>query len=163
MSNLFESTMLSTPHRSIQVIVLKPHRIPIIKLHYKTSYKSHKGLLLLFPLHPLLIPLSSVPVFFSYYRIRAYYPSEAEAGPALPWCKVEMLMLIKSFIWFRLISAALLLSRAVANQITPERRAEVGRWIRKKLALKSGCRLSAEEEENHFSCCFTTSVQFKSV
>lgn len=159
MSNLFESTMLSTPHRYIQVIVLKPHRIPIIKL----CIIYHKGLLLLFPLHPLLIPLSSVPVFFSYYRIRAYYPSEAEAGPALPWCKVEMLMLIKSFIWFRLISAALLLSRAVANQITPERRAEAGRWIGKKLALKSGRRLSAEEEENPFSCCFSTSVQFKSV
>lgn len=50
------------------------------------------------------------------------HSSEAEplgAGPDLPRCKVEMLMLIKSFIWFRLISVALLLRRAVANQIRP--------------------------------------------
>lgn len=57
-------------------------------------------------------------------------------------------MLIKSFIWLRLISGALLLSRSVANQIRAEpkgpRRAD---GCENRLTLKSGCRLSAEEEE----------------
>lgn len=104
--------------------------------HYKTV-RTHTNLIKTFSsfsppvfLHPVLIPPRSIPVFLS-----LYYPSAAQTlgpGPALPRCKVEMLMLIKSFIWFRLISVALLLSRAVANQIRAERRGRGGQMDRKE-------------------------------
>lgn len=146
--------------------------------HYKSrphSHKSHKDLLLLFSLHPPLIPLRSIPVFFFLNRSRIIRLRQSGfgAGPALPRCKVEMLMLIKSFIWFRLISVALLLSWAVANQIRAERRAEAGRWIRREARFEvrppSVCRGG---DSSTLCCffffflycyCFSTSVHSESV
>ena len=143
MSN--ESTTRSTPCRYIILIVLKPHRKPIrimssmqrlvLKVWnslenvlYKTVLtrtnliKTFSSFSPPLSLHPLLIPPRPVPVFFSFRKPELHYPSAVQPlgpGPTLPRCKVEMLMLIKSFIWFRLISVALLLSWAAANQIRP--------------------------------------------
>ena len=147
MSN--ESTTRSTPRRYIILIVLKPHRKPIrimssmqrlvLKVWnslgnalYKTVHtrtnliKTFSSFSPPLSLHPPLIPPRSIPVFFFFFysapKLELHYPSAAQPlgpGPALPRCKVEMLMLIKSFIWFRLISVALLLSWAAANQIRP--------------------------------------------
>lgn len=97
---------------------------PLQNMHYKTVL-THTNLIKtsfssLFSLHPPLIPPCSLP--FSLWIgvvLSVCIAQPLGPGPALPRCKVEMLMLIKSFIWFRLISAALLLSWAVANQIRP--------------------------------------------